>query len=412
MKTFNYSSFRNILIERIDKIQCHYGTFTLEESVDKEKDEGSVSIFYQKRLYAKFNFFHSHIYKNGNISLSSCFTLRAITCPEWYDKYKSHNGDNYYSIDEFLKVHPRNNAESPTLFDAMDQCLPVPKEGEMFIISECVKRHIKQNHSISFDTFEKKYIVEMDLDSFFDVKRENLGETIQLYKYTSLETYRNMLNNGMFRMNSIVSMNDLSESAWTDYLLNDDYFNSDDFYKSIVHNRNTLVCSFTAKGDDADMWRLYGCGGSGVCLEFLVPTKEVTKVLYISENNEQMKLLRQVRCELAEKNIQVDFQGLKQMKYFIKSSSYSIEGEYRYIFTCGEEHLNIAQYGNLLSPYKEFKYDKDSKKFGELPFKLRSVTLGSKIAENKTDMPLLVAETDVRFPEIGICLSKKCEIMR
>ena len=69
---------------------------------------------------------------------------------------------------------------------------------------------------------------------------------------------------------------------------------------------------------------------------------------------------------------------MNEMKYYIKHSDFSIEGEYRYLYNAGDKNLDIASYGDLLSPYKDFKYDKETGKFETLPFKFEYVTIGKK----------------------------------
>ena len=105
---------------------------------------------------------------------------------------------------------------------------------------------------------------------------------------------------------------------------------------------------------------------------------------------------------MVSKCIKVEFTDMTDMKYYIKHSDLSIEGEFRYLYDAGEENLDIANYGDLLSPYKDFKYDKETQKFGNLPFKFEYVTIGKNIPQYKTVFPLLVAETAKRFPSVAI----------
>ena len=93
---------------------------------------------------------------------------------------------------------------------------------------------------------------------------------------------------------------------------------------------------------------------------------------------------------------------MSEMKYYIKHSDFSIEGEYRYLYDAGDEDLKIAGYGDMLSPYKDFRYDEETGMFESLPFKLEYVIIGKNIPQYKTVFPLLVAETAKRFPSVAI----------
>lgn len=276
-------------------------------------------------------------------------------------------------------------------------------------VETCLRRHNFSGYHIAFDTYAGRYVIETDLESCLKVPKEE-KDIRYLYKYTSLATYCSMLNNRTFRMNSIVAMNDASETLWADFVTGDEKIDDKTYYDSVVRNRNKLVTSLTPMMDNATMWRLYGNNGNGVCLAFEVPVNEVTKVLYVSDKDAGVQQLKQVRRELSEKGIKVDFQDLNRRNLYIKSSSFSVEVEYRYVHDAKDEILDVADYGSMLSPYKDFPYETDLKKFDGLPFRFIGVTIGKNIPNFRTLYPLLVAETDSRFPGVEIYESKRWEL--
>ena len=207
-------------------------------------------------------------------------------------------------------------------------------------------------------------------------------------------------------MNSIIAMNDENESLWADLVTSKGETPNEEYNKSVVKNKNLLITSFTSKKDNATMWRLYGDQGKGMCMAFSVPSNRITKVLYVNEKDENVRKLKEARTALVNKGIKVEFSDMNEMKYYIKHSDFSIEGEYRYLYDASDEDLDIANYGDMLSPYKDFKYDESTRKFGTLPFKLKYVIIGKNIPQYKTVFPLLVAETAKRFPSVAICESK------
>lgn len=280
--------------------------------------------------------------------------------------------------------------------------LPIGNEDEKEIIKNSLTNIGLRDVEVVFDTYQKSYLVTSNLHEFLNFQKNKDEENVRVYKYTSLETYRNILNHGTFRMNSIIAMNDENESLWADLVTSKDDTPNEVYYKSVVKNKNLLITSFTSKEDNATMWRLYGDRGKGICMAFSVPSNRITKVLYVNEKDENVRKLKEARTALVNKGIKVEFSDMSEMKYYIKHSDFSVEGEYRYLYDSGDENLDIATYGDLLSPYKDFNYDKETQKFGNLPFKFEYVTIGKNISQYKTVFPLLVAETAKRFPSVAI----------
>lgn len=280
-------------------------------------------------------------------------------------------------------------------------------------IAEEMSKYGLEGYTISFDTYNKTYNIQIDMKAYLGIQNESQKDayTLSLFKYVSMDTYMNMLNNKTFRMNSIVSMNDKSESIWASKISgNNVQIEDDNYLMHVLQNRNTLITSFTSLRDDATMWRLYGNNGNGVCLAFDVEPNQVTKIQYVREDDPKFRNLKNITDALRSKGITITFYDLKDIRYFIKSASFSIEGEYRYIYASQDDSLRMASYSGLLTLYKDFDWDFNTNSYVGLPFHFKGVYIGGNLEFDSVNRPLLHAKTHEVFPSIFIYDSKVREL--
>ena len=162
--------------------------------------------------------------------------------------------------------------------------------------------------------------------------------------------------------------------------------------------------SLTKRIDDALMWRLYGDNGRGVCLCFQVPSHIVKPIIYISENDEKFRSLKNVVAKWQEKNIHVVFAGIEDYMFVTKSSQFKYEDEFRILKTCEEKKLKIAKYGNLVSFYKDYDFE-------ELGIEPSSLYIGSNLPNWDVNYPLLVDMAN-RYLGITIICNSKVDKLR
>ena len=396
----SFDELLEILNNRLAQIEFNQELYTISKKYDERDKSGTINIKYDGIRLVSFFYLCSKVNINGKNTLRTSFSIKACMYPGWYEECKPDLSHTIVHIDESLRPNIYNVIY--TMEQCLDKYLPIGNENEKEIIKNSLTNIGLRDVEVVFDTYLKSYVVKSNLHEFLYFQKNKDEENVWVYKYTSLETYRNILNHGTFRMNSIIAMNDENESLWADLVTSKDETSNEVYYKSVVKNKNLLITSFTSKEDNATMWRLYGDQGKGICMAFSVPSNRITKVLYVNEKDENVRKLKEARTALVNKGIKVEFSDMSEMKYYIKHSDFSIEGEYRYLYDAGGENLDIASYGDLLSPYKDFKYDKETQKFGNLPFKFEYVTIGKNIPQYKTVFPLLVAETDKRFPSVAI----------
>lgn len=82
-----------------------------------------------------------------------------------------------------------------------------------------------------------------------------------------------MMKNKTFRMNSIISQSDTTETFYLGDFLCDEYENEMKRFKGILSEKNILISSFTNLFDNLQMWKEYGDKGKGICLGFKVITE-------------------------------------------------------------------------------------------------------------------------------------------
>lgn len=218
-----------------------------------------------------------------------------------------------------------------------------------------------------------------------------------------LETYHSMLQNMTFRMNSIVSMNDVSETFWMNTLpYGNEKQSKEQIYEGVIKSKNVLISSFSDKADDPIMWRLYGNAGNGVCLGFRIKRKDVNKVYYINNSDQTCAAFKETAKSLRGKNIEIIYEDNEDLQYRIKSTIYNIESEYRLIWKKEEQIEDIAIYNGLLSLYKDFKYDKGTGLFKDINIKLTELIIGNNIPYYESNYPLLIALSNEKFKNLVI----------
>jgi len=232
-----------------------------------------------------------------------------------------------------------------------------------------------------------------------DLERSMLGDLIptkagdikEIAKYTSFETLVTVLKSGKMRMNSIVSMNDKTE---TDFL--DEAFRSykEDFeydYDKYLFADKEFITSFTTRIDDLDMWRFYGDNARGVCMVFERDSKrddELYKIKYVEPAQGDLSKVYELMDALKNKGVRFQLNLLQKYRHFMKHADYDTEEEYRLLVRSDKPDGWFVNGDNgILTPYLEFELRKTgSAEVGEYPFKLKRVIIGPAMKENVANL--------------------------
>lgn len=220
-----------------------------------------------------------------------------------------------------------------------------------------------------------------------------VGERIEFYKYTTLDTFMKVFQNGTIRMNSVVAMNDTSETN----ILQDAIRNFKEPIETeadmYLESNTRFITSFSALEDSLPMWSQYGDKGNGVCLVFergpLFMEDDLLQINYISKDNETVKKIEQLQRALKEKEINFYFALLDKYRNFIKYDFYKSEEEYRYLVVQEkEDNWTVNADYNLVAPYIDRQMtignaDKKKSPKNHFPFVLRRVILGPAMTNQK-----------------------------
>lgn len=266
-----------------------------------------------------------------------------------------------------------------------------------------VKQQIKDIFNVECDDSGFEYDLVRDcvmLDE--EAEKRIIGELLpkpisedvkEFCKYTTLETFAKILQNGTIRMNSVVAMNDTSETN----ILEDAIRNFKEPIESeadtYLESNSRFITSFSTLEDHLPMWSQYGNKGTGVCMVFergpLFKEDDLLHITYISKDDETVKKVKKLQAALKEKGINFYFALLDKYRNFIKYDVYKTEDEYRYLVVQekGEEWTINTDY-NLVAPYIDRSlsigtYDRKNVHKYKFPFALRRAILGPAMLNQK-----------------------------
>ena len=211
-------------------------------------------------------------------------------------------------------------------------------------------------------------------------------ERKEFYKYTTLETFLKIFQNWTIRMNSVVAMNDTSETNILQEAIRNFKEPIESEADSYLESNTRFITSFSALEDSLPMWAQYGNKGTGVCLVFergpQFKDDYLLHITYISKNDEKVKKIENIQTALKSKGINFYLALLDKYRNFIKYDFYKSEDEYRYlVIEEKEEQWTVNADYNLIAPYIEKALPigntaKRSNQKKSFPFVLRRVVLG------------------------------------
>lgn len=234
-------------------------------------------------------------------------------------------------------------------------------------------------------------------------------------KYTTMKTLFEIMKSGKIRLNSIISMNDKTETSFLSELTRN-YDEATETAELVAIRANaTHIISFSSNTDNLDMWRWYGDDGKGVCLVFerdVEKDEELMTVSYVDAKlQKKIDRVRRFLDELKKEDVDFRFHQFEDYRHFIKPKEYKPESECRMIVKTGRhDGWFIHSENGIMTPFIEAKlvntvnYEKE----GVFPYRLSKVILGPKFREksiNKTQIRMMCFERgwfDVEIAESEI----------
>lgn len=226
-------------------------------------------------------------------------------------------------------------------------------------------------------------------------------------KYTSLKTLLATLQSKKIRMNSIVSMNDPTE---TEKMKNEGcnflfYKETED---SVKKNSNYyFITSLTTKKDDLDMWRFYGDDATGVCLVFEPfgdnsnANDDINKVYdinYVNFGSEIFSHIDTLLSNLENKNIRFCIMSYVFRYLLMKPEDFRTEDEKRLIVQTLQPNGFTTYSNNIVTPYIEKKIPTTSQEAASenfFPLRLTEIILGPEMPNkdiNKRQIEFMISE--------------------
>lgn len=370
---------------QIEIIPGNYDERVYGKIVVKYASQTLFYVLFYRKYYAS---------SDGKRTICAMYSIRLLD--EGKDLLDSNDALTLY-VDDKLNVNYGNN-NNISIVTALMDVLPIREEDKVKRIVELLNVDSKD---IIFDTYEKRYVINSPIDEFKWVQDDVPNV---FYKYISLEIFHLMMENGTFRMNSIISQSDTTESFYLGDFLCYDYEDEFKRFKNILAEKNILISSFTKLVDNPKMWHDYGDRGKGICLGFkFINGGNLHQVQYIDEGKIALNGYREKTEQLKRDGIQIHYSCIDDYHRFVKNVKYEDEREWRLIIQHNGS-LESSLYGDRYVKFKDFSFEKN-----ELPLlgiKLTSIDTGPCQPNGTTNFPLIAEKAKKVFGDVLINRSR------
>lgn len=349
------------------------------------EDLGRLEVIYNQQRLFLVNFYRKYFRtETGKRGVRGMFTVRVMNEGADFVNPGEHICLN---IDDRLNVSYLG--KQTNIVEALQDVLPIRDEDQVSRIVEVLgvsPEHIKMN------SFQKRYVIDMPIPELN--WKEELAPG-RVYKYVPLNVFYQMLQNGTFRMHSIVSQSDTHETLYLGDLVCGGYEDEFKRFKGMLEEQTVLISSFTTAYDNEKMWKDYGDKGKGVCLRFrLIGGQRLRQIQYVDEETTSLRSYKEKVDRLKEEGIHVHFSTIDDCHRFVKSGRYDVEKEWRLVLDYDGE-VDSALYGDRCVWYKDFKFDGCELK--EVGLRLESILIGPVQPEGTSNFPSLVQMIHKKF---------------
>lgn len=364
----------------ISKIELNQSSYKVEIiNQDSKKQYNELIVTYKSKTLFNILFYKGYSQDEfGKSQVSGMFILKVLNEGQ---KLLDSGKDITLYINNKFQVNYNDKYNVP-LGKALMDVLPLREEDK---VDEIIQILGIKSEDILFDSYEKRYIITSPINEF-NWKQEESPKTF--YKYISLNIFNLMLDNKTFRMNSIISQSDTTETFYLGDFLCDDYEDEHTRFKNVLTEKNILISSFTTLEDDSTMWKEYGDEGSGIRLEFeTMGNTKLYKVQYIDEKETPLAPYRQKAKALKEKGIRIHYAAIDDCHRFVKNNKYQNEHEWRMIVNY-KGKVNYGSYGKKIVSFKDFLFN--GNELPDIGLKLISIKVGSCLPQGINNFPLIV----------------------
>lgn len=401
--TPSLAGLKDILEQWIAYIEMNKDKYEVSIIQDKYQEPiyGKLAIRYNRKVLFFIVFYRKYkTLNNGKIQIFSMGNTRILN--EGNELLNDEDGITMFVNDKFGTNYGKN--QNQHLFDALMNVLPLRDQEKVERIVEILNI---EKDDVAFDSYEKRYVIKSPINHL-NWKQEH--EPDIFYKYMSLKVFHLMMENKTFRMNSIVSQSDTTETFYLGDFLCDDYEDERKRFNGILSEKKVLISSFTTLSDDTRMWCEYGDEGKGVCLGFsLIGKGTLHQVQYIDENNTPLDTYRRRAKQLKEEGIRIHYSEIDNNHRFVKNAMYENEKEWRLIVEYEGELSNTVYNDDRYVVYHDFPFQ--GNKLLGIGIELRSICVGPCQPKGTTNFPLVSERAIKEFGNMVIINRSKLSTM-
>lgn len=303
-----------------------------------------------------------------------------------------HTGGLYVKRRKDLLDEKKSFEEWMQYFIREPENVAADKEGIVDQINKVFNLDI-QADDVLYDFASDCYVLkeEVEREALKDLMPERDLETEEIAKYTTFDTLIAVLQSGKVRMNSLVSMNDKTESDFLEDVIKNYKEDYEQEYDKYLFADKEFITSFTKRIDELDMWRLYGDNARGVCMVFGRRDKAkdgLFKIRYIQPDGDSLKEVTELMEALKGHGIKFRLNLLQKLRHFLKHSDYVAEDECRLLVNSETpDGWFVNRDNGILTPYVEKSIKREDQAVdNEYPFRLSRIILGPAISEKHANL--------------------------
>lgn len=377
--TFSIENYVEAFNEWLSQIETHREKYAVEvvPNSDKAPYIGKLAIRYEDKVLFYVNIHRRFIDSSKLKVASAAFSLVAYN-----ESALLLNPGEMNTIDVDDQLEYVKNGKRTNIVPTLQELLPIRKEDEVIKIENTFG--VDGNH-IKMDTYNKWYIIDIPIP---ELKWHQKSAPTFFYKYMSLSAFFETMNNKSFRMHSIASQSDTTESFYLGDFMCDEYEDEIKRFQGMLKQKNVLISSFTEEYNDGYMWEKYADEDKGVCLGFQMrDDNKLRQIQYIDQKKSELGRYRDAIHALKNEAIRIHFSAIDDAHRFVKDKRFSKEHEWRLVKEFDGD-VDFALYGDRIVCYHDFEFTGPNLK--DLGLHLVSITVGSNQPKGTSNFSYIV----------------------
>jgi len=377
--TFRIENYVDAFNEWLSHIETHRGKYHVDVVPGSSKAPyiGKLAIRYEDKVL-----FYVDIHRRFVDQQKEKVEIAAFTLTVYDEGALLVAPGKMKTIDVDDRLEYMKNGERTNIVPALQNLLPLRREDEVHKIVKAFG--IDESH-IKMDTYNKWYIIDIPI---LELKGSQSPAPKLFYKYMSLSAFFETMKNKSFRMHSIASQSDTTESFYLGDFICDEYEDEIKRFQGMLKQKNVLISSFTEEYNDGYMWEKYADEDKGVCLGFQMrDDNKLRQIQYIDQKKSELGRYRDAIHALKNEAIRIHFSAIDDAHRFVKDKRFSKEHEWRLVKEFDGD-VDFALYGDRIVCYHDFEFTGPNLK--DLGLHLVSITVGSNQPKGTSNFSYIV----------------------